>query len=397
MNLKFINKRIVAIALAGVVLAPTAQALAAEAASVLGMPQQNKEVSFDQNALFSVAAEIKDANLNDAIKIESTDEIRLTNILTGKVFAVVGAEGYFPIKAKANEASEVVGKVYESSIINIVERTATWTKVSSGNVEGFIKTEYLLTGKAAEAKAKELLTAKYPEVDITTLNKEEIEACFSVGETAEEEIARLAAEEAARIAAEQARLAAEKAAAAENASAAASQAAADLEKVVDKIDDPAVKEEIKKEAEAAKESADKASESAQAAETSSGEAQASETKAEEAVQEAKRKGVYDSKMPKMSIKSKSSKKTSITIKWSKLSTKNRKKCTKIEIWLCPNTKFAKADTKIKTVSKTATSVTFKSLKKNKKYYFKIRTIKYVNGVKRVGKWSTRKYITTKKK
>ena len=213
MNLKFINKRIVAIVLTGVVLAPTAQVLAAEAASVLGMPQQNKEISFDQNALFSVAAEIKDANLNDAIKIESTDEIRLTNILTGKVFAVVGAEGYFPIKAKANEASEVVGKVYESSIINIVERTATWTKVSSGNVEGFIKTEYLLTGKAAEAKAKELLTAKYPEVDITTLNKEEIEACFSVGETAEEEIARLAAEEAARIAAEQARLAAEKAAA----------------------------------------------------------------------------------------------------------------------------------------------------------------------------------------
>ena len=51
MNLKFINKRIVAIALAGVVLAPTAQALAAEAASVLGMPQQNKELSFDQNAL----------------------------------------------------------------------------------------------------------------------------------------------------------------------------------------------------------------------------------------------------------------------------------------------------------------------------------------------------------
>ena len=213
MNLKFINKRIVAIVLTGVVLAPTAQVLAAEAASVLGMPQQNKEVSFDQNALFSVAAEIQNTNLNDTIKIESTEEIRLTNFLSGKIFAVVGEEGFLAVNAQDDEASETVGKVYESSIINIVEKKDDWTKISSGNVEGFVKTENLLIGKAAEEKAKELLMAMYPEVDITTLDKEEIENCFSVAETVEEEAARLVAEEAARIAAEQERLAAEKAAA----------------------------------------------------------------------------------------------------------------------------------------------------------------------------------------
>ena len=212
MNLKFINKRIAAIALTGVILAPTAQVLAAEAASVLGMPQQNKEVSFDQNALFGAVAEIN-TNLNEAIKIESTEEIRLTNMLSGKIFALVGEEGFLSVNAKADEASETVGKVYESSIINIVERKADWTKISSGNVEGFVKTENLLTGKVAEAKAKELLMAMYPEVDITTLDKEFIENSFSVAETAEEEMARLAAEEAARVAAEQERLAAEAAAA----------------------------------------------------------------------------------------------------------------------------------------------------------------------------------------
>ena len=212
MNLKFINKRIVAIALSGVILAPTAQVLAVEAASVLGMPQQNKEVSFDQNALFSVA-EIQGTNLNESIKIKSTEEIRLTNMLSGKIFAVVGEEGFLSVNAKAEEASETVGKVYASSLINIVERKADWTKISSGNVEGFVKTENLLTGKAAEAKAKELLMAMYPEVDITTLDKEVIENSFSVAETAEEETARLAAEEAARVAAEQERLAAEEAAA----------------------------------------------------------------------------------------------------------------------------------------------------------------------------------------
>ena len=212
MNLKFINKRIVAIALTGVVLAPTAQVLAAEAASVLGAPQQNKEVSFDQNALFSVAAELQNTKLNETIKIESTEEIRLTNLLSGKIFAVVGEEGFLSVNALADETSEAVGKVYASSIINIVEKKADWTKIHSGNVEGFVKTEQLLIGKEAEAKAKELLSAMYPDVDITTLDEEAVEKCFSVGETAEEETARLAAEEAARVVAEQERIAAEKAA-----------------------------------------------------------------------------------------------------------------------------------------------------------------------------------------
>ena len=44
-----------------------------------------------------------------------------------------------------------------------------------------------------------------------------------------------------------------------------------------------------------------------------------------------------------------------------------------------------------------TSYTVKSLKKNTKYYFKIRAIKYVDGVKHVGKWSADKNIRAKKK
>ena len=213
MNSKFIKKGIVAAALTGVILAPTVQTLAAEAASILGMPQQNKEVSFDQNALFNAAAEINNTNLDATIKIESTEEIRLSNILSGKTFAVVGEEGYLSVKAEADENSDAVGKVYELSVINIIERTDNWAKISSGNVIGFIKTENLISGKAAEAKAKEILLAMYPDVDITTLDKEVIENSFSVGETTEEEEARLAAEEAARVAAEQERLAAEAAAA----------------------------------------------------------------------------------------------------------------------------------------------------------------------------------------
>lgn len=215
MNLKFIRKRMVAVAFTGVILAPAAQALAAEATSILEMPQQNKEVSFEKLILINAAAEINNnTNLDATIKIESTEEIRLNEKLLGKSFAVIGEEGFLPVNAEADANSAFTGKVYEDSVIKVIERMGEWSKIRSGNVEGFIKAENIISGKAAEAKAKEILTMLYPDINITILDVETIDGSFTVGETIEEEHARLEAEEAARIAKEQAILA-EQAAAAE--------------------------------------------------------------------------------------------------------------------------------------------------------------------------------------
>lgn len=196
MNFKFIKKRMVAAALAGMILVPAVQVLAADTTTILETPQQNKEVLFTQLTLVDAAA-----------------EIRNNKKLLGKVFVAVGEEGFLMVNAKADTDSAFIGKIYETSTIKVIERRDVWTKIRSGNVEGYIKTEDVIFGKAAEAKAKEILTTAYPDVDITTLDVKAIESSFSVGETIEEENARLEAEEAARIAAEQARIAAEAAAA----------------------------------------------------------------------------------------------------------------------------------------------------------------------------------------
>lgn len=207
MNLKFIKKGIVAAALAGAILAPTAQALAAEAISVLTMPKQNREIQLDQNVLINAVAEISDnTNSEGTIKIESGAEIKLNDMLSGKSFAVVGEEGFLSVNADADEASDLIGKVYENSVVKVVDKKEDWTHIESGNVVGFIKTENLIYGKDAVAKAKEILQEQFPEVEITTLYKEEIEDCFTTGETVEEENARLAAEEAQRQAEEAARM-----------------------------------------------------------------------------------------------------------------------------------------------------------------------------------------------
>ena len=76
-----------------------------------------------------------------------------------------------------------------------------WTQIESGNVTGYVKTEYILTGESAEEKAKAIVAEKKPEVDVETLDEakaEELAAeCFSYAESKEEEAARLA-EEAAK-------------------------------------------------------------------------------------------------------------------------------------------------------------------------------------------------------
>lgn len=209
MNFKFVKKGIVIATIAGAILIPVEQIAAAEGTSLFGVAKQEKLSQIDQNCLINAVAEIqKQENTEKTIKIESVEEIQFREKVNGKVF-VNGVEEYTLVLGTPDENSDWVGKVYSSSVVRITEKGDIWSKIESGNVIGYVKTENLIIGKDAVAKSTEILTAAYPEKDVLTLTAEEIDACFSVGETKEEEVARLAAEEAARIAEEAARKEAE--------------------------------------------------------------------------------------------------------------------------------------------------------------------------------------------
>ena len=204
MNFKFVRRGIVIATVIGAILIPVQQIAAAEGTSLFGMAKQENTSQIDQNCLINAVAEIqKQENTEKTIKIESIEEIQFNTKLEGKNF-VSGAEEYALIFEAADENSNWVGKVYNTSVVKITERGEIWSKIESGDVVGYIKTEALITGKDAIAKAKEILRATYVDVDILALTNEENEGCFSVGETKAAEEARLAAEEAARVAAEKA-------------------------------------------------------------------------------------------------------------------------------------------------------------------------------------------------
>lgn len=59
------------------------------------------------------------------------------------------------VRAEANEESQTVGKFYKNCGGVVVEQADGWTKIQSGNLEGWAKDEYLLFGKDAEALREE--------------------------------------------------------------------------------------------------------------------------------------------------------------------------------------------------------------------------------------------------
>ena len=75
------------------------------------------------------------------------------SIYDGKILVNLSDMEILNIRMDADEESETVGKIYGMSYGDLVESSGEWTKITSGEVTGFVKTEYILTGIAAEEKA----------------------------------------------------------------------------------------------------------------------------------------------------------------------------------------------------------------------------------------------------
>lgn len=57
------------------------------------------------------------------------------------------------IRAEASEESEIVGKLYAGCKGSLLEKKDGWTKISSGEVVGYVKDEYVLVGEPAKELA----------------------------------------------------------------------------------------------------------------------------------------------------------------------------------------------------------------------------------------------------
>jgi len=76
--------------------------------------------------------------------------------------AISHVSNYVNIRSEANTSSSIVGKIYNNCAATILATVdgegGTWYQIKSGNVTGYIKSEYFITGADAERIAKDIGT-----------------------------------------------------------------------------------------------------------------------------------------------------------------------------------------------------------------------------------------------
>ena len=101
--------------------------------------------------------------------------------------AFANVQSFLYIRSEPTTDSEWVGKLYPDYAAKITGPVGEWTAVESGDVTGYVKTEYILTGAEAQTYAENLVTEAQHE------GKEEAEA-FNYAVSRESEEAQMTQE-----------------------------------------------------------------------------------------------------------------------------------------------------------------------------------------------------------
>ena len=95
--------------------------------------------------------------------------------------AFANVTSFLYVRSEPTKESEYVGKLYPGYVAKITGPVGEWTAVESGDVTGYVKAEYILTGAEAQTYAENLVTEAQQE------GKEEAEAfTYAVSRKSEE-------------------------------------------------------------------------------------------------------------------------------------------------------------------------------------------------------------------
>lgn len=109
-------------------------------------------------------SENKNINIKEFLKTDLISEF--------KDLGIAQVTNYVNIRKKASEDSEIIGKLYNNSAATILDKEGDWYKVKSGTVTGYIKSDFLITGKKVDEIADKVGT-KIATVNATTLKVRE--------------------------------------------------------------------------------------------------------------------------------------------------------------------------------------------------------------------------------
>ena len=139
MNFRGIKNTVLVLAVAGTFLAPSVKAEAAELSDLVSA------------GVTTTMEQVEDVTVLEAATSPSVVE-------GYTLLGVVNAEkGYINIREEMSTDCDVVGKIRKDAICEVVSIEDEWCEIESGEIKGYISSEYLLTGEEANEKAEELM------------------------------------------------------------------------------------------------------------------------------------------------------------------------------------------------------------------------------------------------
>lgn len=117
----------------------------------------------------------KEAEESEAeVQAKKTEEEKKAVVDSYQNLGIVLVSGYLNVRKEPNTSADIVGKLMGDSACEILDSTQEgWYKISSGGIEGYIDSQYVLTGDEAKTKAYELVTLRaIVQVDNLNIRKE---------------------------------------------------------------------------------------------------------------------------------------------------------------------------------------------------------------------------------
>lgn len=114
--------------------------------------------------------EIPEPNTSDEEMCEDSEECTDNEYAS---LAIANVDNYVNVRSEPTTDSSIVGKIYDGAVAEVLETTdgedGSWYRITSGNVEGYIKAEYFIAGDEAAEVAPDYVTT-YATVTCDRLN-----------------------------------------------------------------------------------------------------------------------------------------------------------------------------------------------------------------------------------
>lgn len=98
---------------------------------------------------------------DDVVVVSATQEEAMEEELSAEEQAwqanlMANVDDFLNVRTEASAESAIAGKLYKGDVATIVESGEEWTQITSGNLTGYVKNEYCLTGSDAYAYAQSI-------------------------------------------------------------------------------------------------------------------------------------------------------------------------------------------------------------------------------------------------